>query len=40
LAEEILSLHVKAGDILEADLDKENNKLKFSFKKVEEKSKA
>jgi ATP-dependent Clp protease ATP-binding subunit ClpC len=40
LAEEILSLHVKAGDILEADLDKENNRLKFSFKKVEEKSKA
>jgi len=40
LAEEILSMHVKAGDILEADLDKENNKLKFSFKKVEEKSKA
>ena len=40
LAEEILSLHVKAGDILEADLDKENNKLKFSFKTVEEKSKA
>src|SRR5437762_3503386 len=40
LAEEILSLHVKAGDILEADLDKENQKLKFSFKTVEEKSKA
>ena len=40
LAEEILNLHVKAGDVLEADLDKENNKLKFSFKKVEEKSKA
>jgi ATP-dependent Clp protease ATP-binding subunit ClpC len=40
LAEEILSLHVKAGDILLADLDKENNKLTFSFKKVEEKSKA
>ena len=40
LAEEILSLHVKAGDVLEADLDKENNKLKFSFKTVEEKSKA
>ena len=40
LAEEILSLHVKAGDILIADLDKENNKLTFSFKKVEEKSKA
>jgi ATP-dependent Clp protease ATP-binding subunit ClpC len=40
LAEEILSLHVKAGDVLLADLDKENEKLKFSFKKVEEKSKA
>ncbi len=32
LAEEILNLHVKAGDILEADLDKENQKLKFAFK--------
>jgi ATP-dependent Clp protease ATP-binding subunit ClpC len=40
LAEEILNLHIKAGDILVADLDKENNKLKFSFKAVEEKSKA
>jgi ATP-dependent Clp protease ATP-binding subunit ClpC len=40
LAEEILSMHVKAGDLLEADLDKESNKLKFSFKKVQEKSKA
>jgi len=40
LAEEILSLHVKAGDILVADLDKVNNKLTFAFKKVEEKSKA
>jgi ATP-dependent Clp protease ATP-binding subunit ClpC len=40
LAEEILSLHVKAGDVLLADLDKETQKLKFSFKKVEEKSKA
>ena len=39
LAEEILNLNVKAGDILVADLDKENLKLKFSFKKVEEKSK-
>jgi ATP-dependent Clp protease ATP-binding subunit ClpC len=39
LAEEILNLNVKAGDILEADLDKENQKLKFSFKKIEEKSK-
>lgn len=40
LAEEILNLHVKAGDVLEADFDKENNKLKFSFKTIEEKSKA
>ena len=41
LAEEILKMSVKAGDILEADLDKENQKLVFSFKnKVEEKSKA
>jgi ATP-dependent Clp protease ATP-binding subunit ClpC len=39
LAEEILNLNVKVGDILEADLDKENQKLKFSFKKIEEKSK-
>jgi ATP-dependent Clp protease ATP-binding subunit ClpC len=39
LAEEILNLNVKAGDVLEADLDKENNKLKFTFKKIEEKSK-
>jgi ATP-dependent Clp protease ATP-binding subunit ClpC len=41
LAEEILNMNVKAGDILIADLDKENQKLRFSFKgKVEEKSKA
>ena len=41
LAEEILNLNVKSGDMLEADLDKENNKLKFSFKKkIEQKSKA
>ncbi|HYM94742.1 MAG TPA: AAA family ATPase, partial [Chitinophagaceae bacterium] len=41
LAEEILNLHVKAGDSLVADLDKENNKLTFSFKKkIEQKSKA
>jgi len=38
LAEEILNMNVKAGDVLEADLDKENGKLKFSFKKVETKS--
>ena len=41
LAEEILNLNVKAGDLLVADLDKENSKLVFSFKgKIEEKSKA
>lgn len=40
LAEEILNMNIKAGDVLIADLDKENNKLKFSFKNVEEKSKA
>jgi ATP-dependent Clp protease ATP-binding subunit ClpC len=41
LAEEILNMNVKAGDILVADLDKENQKLKFSFKeKKEQKSKA
>ncbi len=40
LAEEILNMNVKAGDILEADLDKENSKLKFAFKKAETKSKA
>ena len=39
LAEEILNLNVKAGDVLEADLDKENQKLKFTFKKIEVKSK-
>ena len=27
LAEEILNMNVKAGDVLEADLDKENSKL-------------
>ncbi len=41
LAEEILNMHVKAGDVLEADVDKDNTKLTFSFKKqVEQKSKA
>lgn len=40
LAEEILNMNVKAGDVLEADLDKEKTKLVFSFKKVETKSKA
>lgn len=38
LAEEILSMNVKQGDILIADLDKENNKIVFSLKeKIEEK---
>ena len=44
LAEEILSMQVKQGDVLIADLDKENNKLKFTLKQAkpgkEEKSKA
>ena len=41
LAEEILNMNVKAGDVLEADADTENSKLRFSFrKKTEEKSKA
>src|SRR5437868_537893 len=40
LAEEILNMNIKAGDVLEADLDKENGKLTFSLKNVEEKSKA
>ncbi|HEX6847138.1 MAG TPA: ATP-dependent Clp protease ATP-binding subunit, partial [Chitinophagaceae bacterium] len=47
LAEEILNMQVKQGDILIADLDKENQKLKFSLKQgkegkegKEEKSKA
>jgi len=38
LAEEILSMNVKQGDILVADLDKENQKIVFSLKeKIEEK---
>ncbi len=47
LAEEILNMQVKQGDILIADLDKENQKLKFTLKQAkpgkegkEEKSKA
>jgi ATP-dependent Clp protease ATP-binding subunit ClpC len=41
LAEEILNLNVKAGDVLVADVDAENTRLTFSFKeKVEEKTKA
>lgn len=44
LAEEILSMQVKQGDILIADLDKEKDKIKFTLKQgkegKEEKSKA
>ena len=41
LAEEILNMNIKAGDVLDADLDKENGKLTFSLKKgVAEESKA
>ena len=41
LAEEILNLHIKTGDVLEADLDKEAGKLKFTLKSsVQEESKA
>jgi ATP-dependent Clp protease ATP-binding subunit ClpC len=41
LAEEILNMNIKAGDVLEAGLDKENGKIVFSLRKpVEEESKA
>jgi len=44
LAEEILSMQVKQGDVLIADLDKENQKIRFTLKQgkegKEEKSKA
>ena len=36
LAEEILNMNVKAGDILVADVDKDNEKLRFSFKEKKE----
>jgi len=36
LAEEILSLNIKQGDVLIAGLDKENSKIKFEFGKKEE----
>jgi ATP-dependent Clp protease ATP-binding subunit ClpC len=39
LAEEILNLNVKQGDILIAGLDKENQKIKFEFGKKEEEAK-
>lgn len=41
LAEEILNMNIKTGDVLQADLDKENGKLTFSLKKeITEESKA
>ncbi len=41
LAEEILNMSIKEGDVLVADLDKENSKIKFSIKeKAKEKSEA
>ena len=35
LAEEILNMNIKNGDILIADLDKEKSKIKFSLKEKE-----
>ncbi len=37
LAEEILNMNVKSGDVLIADLDKDNEKIFFTLKVVEEK---
>jgi ATP-dependent Clp protease ATP-binding subunit ClpC len=37
LAEEILNMHVKNGDVLIADLDKESGKIKFTVKDAESK---
>jgi ATP-dependent Clp protease ATP-binding subunit ClpC len=37
LAEEILNMNVKSGDVLLADLDKDNEKIFFTLKGVEEK---
>ena len=39
LAEEILNMKIKQGDILIADLDKENQKIKFTFKARKKKRK-
>lgn len=36
LAEEILNMSIKNGDVLIADLDKENQKIKFTLKEVEQ----
>src|SRR5215467_15991874 len=40
LAEEILNMHIKAGDVMIADLDKENSKLKFTLKEGSRKEKS
>jgi ATP-dependent Clp protease ATP-binding subunit ClpC len=40
LAEEILNINVKPGDVLLVTLDKENSKLKFDLKPIKEESKA
>ncbi len=40
LAEEILNTHIKAGDILIADLDKEKSLLKFTLKEESKKEKS
>ena len=40
LAEEILNMNIKQGDILVADLDKEHSKLKFYFKEAAAKEKS
>ena len=39
LAEEILNMNIKQGDVFIADLDKENQKIKFEFGKKEEEAK-
>src|SRR5579864_7115433 len=38
LAEEILNMSIKNGDVLIADLDKENSKIKFTLKEKEQKT--
>jgi len=40
LAEEILNMNVKPGDVLLVSLDKENGKLKFDLKPIKEETKA
>ena len=40
LAEEILNLNIKQGDVLIADLDKDNQKIKFEFGKKRRESKS